>query len=162
MFDRSTKPNIQCTVSVYQKCHFQSKLKCSFSKSFQICIFLQILAIILIIPTSWAEKSNSLCSSQFSAVTMSSCCSWSWSRQPGRRRLCHLFGRASLCGGQPTLGDPRLYVPVGLALSCKCGSKGGEHGFGKLRSSSTSSPWVNEEKLVDSLELEVQGAPTRD
>lgn len=56
LFDRSTKPNIQCTVSVYQKCHFQSKLKCSFSKSFQICIFLQILAIILIIPTFWAEK----------------------------------------------------------------------------------------------------------
>lgn len=26
LFDRSTKPNIQCTVSVYQKCHFQSTL----------------------------------------------------------------------------------------------------------------------------------------
>lgn len=26
LFDRSTKPNIQCTVSVYHKCHFQSTL----------------------------------------------------------------------------------------------------------------------------------------
>lgn len=32
MFDRSTKPNIQCTVSVYWKCHFQSELKCSFQE----------------------------------------------------------------------------------------------------------------------------------
>lgn len=65
MFDRKTKPNIQCTVSVYRKMSLPIPAETYVSgKSFSL--MLKIVVIILIIPTSLS--SHSLCSSLLSAA----------------------------------------------------------------------------------------------
>lgn len=126
-------------------------------------MFLQILAIILIIPTSWAEKKAIACAVHSSVQSPCHRAAAGAGAASQAAVGSAIFSDELHCEeGSQHWGTHARTVPVGLALSCKCGSKGGEHGFGKLRSSSTSSPWVNEEKLVHSLELEVKGAPTRD
>lgn len=191
LFDKSTKPNIQCTVSVYWKCHFQSTLNFSSSTSIYILICCTTNILYVLSYTSSGNYANNThilgrnqqsvhFRVQYSHLFLCAAAAAGAASQPIINSTVYFSCTVRLLSSIKVVDEPKdqhhcsegiqhreptpvlsLSTPV-LCSQLLMWQEKCEHGFGKLQFSSPSSPGDSKGKLVHSSDSWSKQVPAKD